>query len=178
MMPECRELEVLRSLHAAGALEGEEASRVAAHLEACAECREADARDRDLLGLARLPAPSQAEALAVADLAGDTLRELRRRERRLTWLRRAGTAAAVVAAAAAAVLLLLGPAVTRRPPPDGGPTQVAEATTATQDDGAAWDLDDLDADDDGSWGSGSDSTSTSNSMTDVALAAYDAGVGN
>lgn len=180
MKPECRELDVLRSLHAAGALEGEEAARVAAHLEACAECREADARDRDLLGLARLPEPSPAEALAVADLAGHTLRELRRRERQSTWLRRTGTVAAVGVAAAAVVLLLLSPAITRGPVPDGGATQLAQGATAAQDDGADWDVDDLDADDDAAWGADADagSTATTSSLTDVALAAYDAGVGN
>ena len=53
------------------------------------------------------------------------------------------------------------------PTAEAGAAEVA----VVQDDGAAWDMDDLD-DDDG-W-----SSSTSSSVTDVALAAYDPAVGD
>lgn len=170
MTPECKELEVLRSLHAAGALDAGESARVAAHLEACAECREADRLDRELLGLVRLPEPTPAEALAVADLTGRTLRELKRRERRLTWLRRLGTGTGIAAVAAAVLMMLLWPAVARHPvPPAAAAGQQTAVVAAADDASASWEEDDLDTED--------GSTATASSISDVALAAYDAGVG-
>jgi predicted anti-sigma-YlaC factor YlaD len=180
MTPECRELEVLRSIHAAGGLEGDEAARVAAHLEACAACRDADLRDRELLGLVKLPAPTPAEALAWADLPGRTLGALRRRERRVTWLRRLGAGAGIAALAAAAMLALLWPHAPTVPAADAGRTGHAAAVTVAQDDGTTpFFEDDLDVDDDASSSSSASSTRSSlPSSTEIALAAYDAGTGD
>jgi hypothetical protein len=170
MTPECRELEVLRSIHASGGLEGDEAARVVAHLEACAGCREADRRDRELLGLVRLPPPTPAEELAVADLPGRTLRALQRRERRGTWARRLGAVAGIAAVAAALVLMLLWPALGRRPlVPGAAPAVSIASAESVPEDGSAPFFDE-DVDDDGA--------SSSSTATDIALAAYDAGVGN
>ncbi len=46
MKPGCRDLEVLRSLGAAGALDGDEAARLAVHLEACPDCRAAEEEEK------------------------------------------------------------------------------------------------------------------------------------
>jgi predicted anti-sigma-YlaC factor YlaD len=172
MTPECKELEVLRSLHAAGAdaLSAAEAARVAAHLEGCPACREAERQEAELLGLVRLPEPAPAEAAALAELPARALRELRRRERRFTWLRRVGAGAGIAAAAAAVIAMLLLPALRQHPGLPEVPGAGAAAAEPTQvAAGAAFDEDDLDAADDG--------TSTSSTMSDAVLAAYDAGVG-
>ncbi len=176
MNPACQELEVLRSIYSSGpdALAGAEAATVAAHLEACAECREADRRDRELLGLVKLPAPTPAEARAVSDLAPRTLRELRRRQRRFTWVRRLGAGTGIAAIAAAAMLALLWPRqvhVPQLPQLLGGDAASAQASSeSSQDDGSlAFLEDDLDTDDDASAGS--------TSPAQIALTAYDAGVG-
>ncbi len=173
MNPACQELEVLRSIYSSGpdALAGAEAATVAAHLEACAECREADRRDRELLGLVKLPAPTPAEARAVSDLAPRTLRELRRRQRRFTWVRRLGAGTGIAAMAAAAMLALLWPRQVHVPAGLGGDPAYAQASSeSSQDDGSlAFLEDDLDTDDDASAGS--------TSPAQIALTAYDAGVG-
>lgn len=186
MTPECQELAVLRSVHAAGGLEPAEAARVVAHLERCPECRAADGQERELLDLVKLPEATPAEALAVADLAGRTLGALRRRERRFTWARRAAAAAGIVAVAAAVVAMLLLPAVANRPRlPASGPAAQVVATQAVSLTGVAdWDEDDLDTFDSTAASSASSSRSSSarsstssSSASDVALAAYDAGFG-
>jgi hypothetical protein len=175
MKPGCRDLEVLRSIYSSGALEGEEAARVAAHLEACADCREADRRDRELLGLVKLPEPTPAETQALAEVPARTLRELKRRERRFTWVRRLGAGTGIAAIAAGAILMLLTPRWPQVTPPTAGS---AGSAVASIDDGSTdffYDDNELDADDDSS---SSPATSTSTSPTEIALAAYDAGVGN
>lgn len=171
--PECHELAVLVSLHAAGALDAAEAARVTAHLDACAACREAERAERELLGLARLPEPSNAETLALADLPARTLGALRRREGRRTWTRRSAAAVAVVTAAAAALVMLLSPAIVRPPLPAG---QGGAEPAATQ---VAWQSPDPDT----LWSEAADldwdrsASSSSSSVTDATLAAYDAGAG-
>lgn len=67
-MTACTDLDLLLPLHATGALEPAEASRVEDHLAACASCRAEAARDAEVLSLAKLPPPSEAERRAVADV--------------------------------------------------------------------------------------------------------------
>ncbi len=166
MNSECRELEVLRSAGAAGALEGDEAARLAAHLDLCPACRAAAEAERQLVDLARLPPPGLAEARVTADLPARTLAELRGRGLRRRAVLRFGTAAGVAVAAAAAALLLLGPVLFRSDPP---PT-VADAAWQVPDMDALWSASavlevDSYASDGDTWG-------------DDALAAYDAWAGD
>jgi anti-sigma factor RsiW len=116
----CRDLEVLRSLHAAGALDAADAARVEAHLAGCARCRAEVAAEAEALRLARLPPPSEATRRATATLAQDALATLRAREARAaSWKR----AAAGFAAAAALALVVVAPAVLGKrplPPPTPG----------------------------------------------------------
>jgi len=135
--PACKDLEVLLSLRAAGALEPAEAAHVEAHLQGCAACRAEAAASEDVLRLAKLPPPSDAERRATATLAKDALAELRRGEARAaSWKR--GTAA--FAAAAAVALFVLAPAMLARKPvlPQVATTAGAQA----RDDG--WQSPDLD----------------------------------
>jgi hypothetical protein len=136
MNPTCRDLEVLRSLSAAGALEGDDAARFAAHLAGCPACRAAEQADRDLLGLVKLPPPGPAEALVGADLPARALAALRARGRRRRAFLRFGTAAGVALAAAAAVLLLLAPVLFRDRAPE--PPVVAQAAWQVPDVEALW----------------------------------------
>jgi hypothetical protein len=168
---ECRELLVLRSLGAAGALEGDDAARLAVHLEQCPTCRAAERRERELLDLVRLPAPGAAEALAVADLPARALTALRRRERRHNLARRFGVGTGVAAVAAAALLVLLGPALFRTRTPDAGAAQVAQAGWQVPDADALWTESEIVDFMPTSAQSGEDG------LTDAALAAYDAGAG-
>lgn len=168
MKPACREFEVLRSLAATGALEGDEAARLAAHLERCPACRAAEQADRELLELVRLPPPGAAEALVTADLPARALAALRARGRRRHAFLRFGTAAGVALAAAAAVLLLLAPVLFRDRAPE--PPVVAQA---------GWQVPDVDA----LWTESAvlelsdDATSGADGWGDDALAAYDAWAG-
>jgi anti-sigma factor RsiW len=174
----CETLEPLISLHATGALEGEEADRLDAHLLDCPGCREELARARELLDLVRLAPVSAAESLALADLPTRTLSALRRRENRRGLGRRLFVGGAV---AAALVLALLAPAFlrTRSPRLDaaslasaGAPTGAATTTAAAweePDPGTLW-----------SETAVLDFYSTSSqggTVTDAALAAYDDGAG-
>ncbi|HVG59512.1 MAG TPA: zf-HC2 domain-containing protein [Hyalangium sp.] len=116
-MKACHEYEELLSLHATGALEPEEESRVRAHLEACAACRsEAESTARVLSGLA-LPPPSPAMQERVEALPQRTLGAWRREQVRRAF--HARTAGALLAAAAV-VLLVVRPSLPRletpRPP--------------------------------------------------------------
>jgi anti-sigma factor RsiW len=165
--PACREVEVLISLGASGALEGAEAARLDAHLEGCPACRAAKESMGALLDLARLPPPSSAESLALADLPARTLRELRRRERRSLVVRRTLAGGAVAAAVA---LALLAPALLRSRGPALQPAapvvEVASAATWEEPDmttlweeSAVLDLGSSGADD--------------ATVTDAVLAAYD-----
>ncbi len=132
-MNACREIEVLVSLRATGALEPEEALRVEAHLAECPACRaEAEAEAR-VLELAKLPPPGAAEERAMRDLTGRTLEALRRSERRRFVGRRL---VAGIAVAAAAGIALLAPAALRR-----NTTIVPEPPAAAQ---AAWEVPDVD----------------------------------
>jgi anti-sigma factor RsiW len=167
----CSALEPLLSLHASGALEAEEADRLDAHLESCPTCRQELARARELLDLVRLPALSASESLALADLPSRTLGALQRRERRRGLGRRLMVGGAV---AAALVLALLAPAFLRTHTPRlDAATVEAAATTAT-----AWEAPDPSA----LWNESAvldlyPTSSQDGTVTDAALAAYDAGAG-
>jgi len=170
---ECRELEVLVSLRAAGAeLAAPDAARLDAHLERCPACRSALERSRELLDLVRLPAPDASENLVLADLPSRALAELRRRDRRRGLARRVVAAAAGMAVAAGVALALLSPALRGRAPELAAAGRPPKATQV------AWQEPDMDA----LWkasaivdyGTGS---SADSSVTDAVLAAYDAGAG-
>jgi anti-sigma factor RsiW len=169
--PACREIEVLLSLAAAGALEGAEAARVDAHLEGCPACRAEKDSLGSLLDLARLPPPSAAESLVLADLPARTLRDLRHRQRRGLVARRTLTGAAV---AAAAVLALLAPALLRSHGPVLEARPAAEVASA-----ATWEEPDMTA----LWNASavldvSSSDADDGSLSDAVLAAYDVGDGS
>ncbi len=133
-MNACREIEVLLSLRATGALEPEEASRVEAHLAGCPACRSEAEVEATALELAKLPPPSAAEERAMRDLTGRTLEALRRGERRRFVGRRL---VGGIAVAAAAGLALLAPAALRRTT-----TTVPEAPPAAVQ--ASWEVPDVD----------------------------------
>jgi len=164
---ECRELQALRAAAAAGDLSGEEAARLEGHLLACAECREALSRDRELVDLVRLPPIGAAEGLVLGDLPGRTLAALKRRDRRRGLFRRYLSGVAVAAALVAA---LLTPVYLRNRSPG-----IAPAPPSTE---VAWQEPDLDA----LWrdsaviesSTGSISSAT---LSDVVLDAYDEGTG-
>jgi anti-sigma factor RsiW len=134
-MTACKDFDLLLSLRAAGALDPAEAARVEAHLAGCAACRAEAAADAEVLRLARLPAPTEAEERA-GSLARETLAELHRREGRFSSWKRAGAA---FAAAAAVLLAVLAPAMLGRRQSYPPATEVgASAETA------AWQEPDLD----------------------------------
>ncbi len=175
MNPGCREFEVLVSLRAAGAgpeLSAPDAARLDAHLTLCAPCRQALEQGRELLDLVRLPEPDATENRIVGDLPSRTLAELRRRDRRRGLARRVLAAGAGIAIAAGLAIALLSPVL--RPgghevPGSTGPV-VAEASWQEPDMDALWSTSAVvDS------GSGSPADTT---MTDAALAAYDAGAGD
>jgi anti-sigma factor RsiW len=135
--PACKDLEVLLSLRAAGALEPAEAARVEAHLAACPACRAEAAADADVLRLATLPPTSEADRRATATLAKDALAAFRRREAFVaSWKR----AAAGFAAAAALALVVVAPAVLgkKQLPPQISSAAGAAATAES------WEAPDLD----------------------------------
>jgi anti-sigma factor RsiW len=141
MTDACREVEVLLSLGAAGALEGADAARLEAHLQGCPACRAERDQLVELLGLARLPPPGAEESAMLADLSSPMLQALRRRERRGMVLRRALAGGAVAAAVA---LALLAPALLRsrgpslQPAVAGGAVQVASAAWEEPDMTTLW----------------------------------------
>ncbi|HET7826322.1 MAG TPA: zf-HC2 domain-containing protein [Anaeromyxobacter sp.] len=107
----CRENELALSLRAAGALDGDDAARLEAHLVLCPACRaEADAVQA-ALGLAKLPPVSESERRVFDGLA-DRTRTALRRSSRVRWMAKRAAAAVLTAAAAAAIVL--APAVLRR----------------------------------------------------------------
>ncbi len=112
-MNACREIQVLVSLRATGALEPEEGARLEAHLSECASCRAEAEADAQALAFAKLPPPTEAELRAMRDVTGRTLEALRRSERRRFVGRRL---LAGLAVAAAAGIALLAPAALRRAP--------------------------------------------------------------
>ncbi len=168
-MTACRDFEVLLSLRAAGALEGDEAARVEAHLAGCAACRaEADA-DAEVLALAKLPPPSAAERRAFEDLPATALRAWRRADRSRGLGKRIAAGIAIAAAAAAVVL---APAILHKAPtaPDGA-TQVASLTGQS-----AWEAPDPDTlwEEAGFFEEDTSSTATSGGdATDAVLAALE-----
>ena len=110
-MGACVEYEEQASLHAAEALEGEEAARFQAHLESCAACQAEVASAREVLGLVALPAQTPMEVRAQEGLGARTLTAWRREQTRRGMGRRAlGSLAAV----AAVVALMLGPSALER----------------------------------------------------------------
>lgn len=110
-MGACVEYEEQASLHAAEALEGEEAARFQAHLESCAACQAEVASAREVLGLVALPPQTPVEVRAQEGLGSRTLAAWRREQTRRGMGRRAlGSLAAV----AAVVALMLGPSALER----------------------------------------------------------------
>jgi len=136
-MKACHEYEELLSLHAAGALEPDEASRVRAHLESCAACRgEAESTARVLSGVA-LPPPSPAMREQLEALPQRTVGAWRREQVRRAF--HARTAGALLAAAAV-VLLVVRPSVPRVETPQA-PLSIPEAPAGiseTQADFEQW----------------------------------------
>jgi anti-sigma factor RsiW len=108
----CRDLELLVSLGAAGALAPDEAARLDTHLAGCSACRAELEASAKALGLARMPAPSRAEEHLPAELPGRMIDQLRRGDRRRAFSRRFALAAAIAAVFAVALLL---PARFRQP---------------------------------------------------------------
>jgi anti-sigma factor RsiW len=163
----CNDFEVLVSLRAAGALEPAEAARLDAHLQTCAACRAEVEADAEVLRLARLPAPTEAEQRATAGIAKGALAELHRREgRAYSWKR----TTAAFAAAAAVLVAVLAPAVLGRRPallPQGMDSGVPAVA-------ASWQEPDLDT----LWSDAGlvddDSTSSeAETAADAALVAFD-----
>ncbi|RKH69297.1 zf-HC2 domain-containing protein [Corallococcus aberystwythensis] len=127
-MGACVEYEEQASLHAAEALEGEEATRFQAHLESCAACQAEVASARQVLGLVALPPQTPVEVRAQDGLGARTLAAWRREQTRQGMGRRAlGSLAAV----AAVVALMLGPSALERlkaPHPAATPSAVQSAS--------------------------------------------------
>jgi anti-sigma factor RsiW len=136
-MTACKDFDLLLSLRAVGDIPPADAARLEQHLAACAACRAEASADSEVLRLARLPPPTEAERRAMAGLARETLAELHRREGQASSWKRAGAA---FAAAAAVLVAVLAPAMLGRHPTAPPATEVA--TTASAD--AAWDGPDLD----------------------------------
>ncbi|RJS27198.1 zf-HC2 domain-containing protein [Corallococcus sp. H22C18031201] len=143
-MGACAEYEERLSLHAAGALEGEAAAQVRAHLETCAACRAEAADAAEVLGLVALPARSPAETREWEALPARTQAAWRReRSRRDGWRRAAG---GFVAAAAGVALMLaftgrapLAPRPTVMPEPPAEDAPLAQPVdTQTLADFEAW----------------------------------------
>ncbi|MBJ6763064.1 zf-HC2 domain-containing protein [Myxococcaceae bacterium JPH2] len=129
-MGACAEYEERLSLHAAGALEGEEAAQVRAHLETCAACRAEAAEAAQVLGLVALPARSPAEAREWEALPARTQAAWRReRSRRDGWRRAAG---GLMAAAAGVALMLAVTGHSPLAPRPVVPTPPVEATSPAQ----------------------------------------------
>lgn len=122
-MAACREQDELLALHAAGALEPEDETRVREHLASCAACRAEVEAHREVLGLATLPPFSAREQAALAALPRTTADAWLSTQ--LRQAARMRTAGALMAAAAVAVLVL-GPTVQRRATPHVPPTSPLE----------------------------------------------------
>jgi anti-sigma factor RsiW len=165
----CKDFDHLLSLHAAGALEPDEASRVEAHLATCAACRAEAAADAAVLSLAKLAPPSDAERRAVGDVPRRALAALHRADaRRGRWKR----SLVGIAAAAAALLAVLSPAVLQR---EARLPRDAEALVTAREAEAAWEEPDLDTlwEDSGLLDLDASGASASFDETDAALAAVD-----
>lgn len=122
-MTACREQDELLTLHAAGALEPEEETRVRAHLASCADCRAEVEAHREVLGLAALPPFSAREQAVLAALPRTTAEAwLSTQLRQAARMRTAGA----LMAAAAVALLVLGPTVQRPATPHVPPAAPLE----------------------------------------------------
>ncbi len=131
MTNDCRDLELLLSARAAGALDADETARLETHLAGCEACRAETVTLAEAVGLARLPPPAEGELHALDGLERRILASWSRSERRRAARRRLAVGVAVAAAAAA---MILAPGVLRHAP------QPAQGTTAA----AAWQVPDLD----------------------------------
>ncbi|QDE89337.1 hypothetical protein BHS06_10450 [Myxococcus xanthus] len=112
-MAACPDQEERLDLHAAGALEDDEALGLIRHLEGCEGCRQALAASKELLSLVALPALSPQEKTELQELPRRTLSEWRRGARRQGLGLK--TLGALVATVAAVTLLLLVPGAWRVP---------------------------------------------------------------
>ncbi len=129
-MSACRDQEELLTLHATGALEPEDETRVRAHLESCAACRAEVEALREVLGLAALPPPSVREEALLAALPRKTADAwLSTQLRQAARMRTAGA----LLAAAAVLLLALGPMVQRRVAPRALPAEVELTTSPAEE---------------------------------------------
>ena len=130
-MSTCQDLDESLTLFAAGALEPQEETRVRAHLDACAACRQEVAAHQEVLGLAALPAPTPRERAVLEELPRTTVSRWRRAQvRRAEHLRTTG----VLMAAAAVLLLLLGPVVSHQMPSPSTPLSSPEAALPAEED--------------------------------------------
>jgi anti-sigma factor RsiW len=159
----CKGFDLLLPLHAAGALDPDEAARVEAHLAACAACRREAALDAEALLLAKLPPPSDAERRAVADVPRRALAALHAADRRRS---RWKPVAAGIGVAAAALLAILAPAMLQRAPELPRTATVAVAA-------ASWEEPDLDTLWDEAGVLDDEASSTTWDESDAALAALD-----
>ncbi|MFP2962164.1 zf-HC2 domain-containing protein [Myxococcus sp. 1LA] len=132
-MAACPEQEERLDLHAAGALEDDEALGLIQHLEGCEGCRQALAASREVLSLVGLPPLSSQEKTELEELPRRTLSEWRRGARRQgVGLRTLG---ALVATAAAVTAVLLVPGTWHLTGPQTPVTVTTlPATTATAED--------------------------------------------
>ncbi|WAM28841.1 zf-HC2 domain-containing protein [Myxococcus sp. NMCA1] len=135
-MAACPDQEERLDLHAAGALEDDEALGLIQHMEGCEGCRQALAASVELLSLVALPALSPQEKTELQELPRRTLSEWRRGARRQGLGLK--TLGALVATAAAVTLVLLVPGAWRLP--GLGPEAPVTATAAP-----ATDVEELDA---------------------------------
>ena len=150
-MSACRDLELLVSLGAAGALSPEESARLDAHLSGCAACRADFEASAKALGLARMPPPSRAEQRLVAELPERMIEEVRRGDRRRGLGRRFVLAASIAAVFAVALLLPARLGVREGVEPravqeagTGGSAQTELATAATPGSTSTWQEPDID----------------------------------
>jgi len=175
----CAEHEIAIDLHAAGALDADEAARLEAHVQGCAACRAVLDASTRALGLARLPPVTEPERRALSGLPVAVLAALRGQERRRTL----GVRVAVLSAVAAAlVLALASPALLRKSPGqlalDEERAWQALVERQLREEERAWRQPDFDA----LW-EASDvfdlGPSRGNAtFVDAALSSYDAGVGD
>lgn len=150
-MSACPEMEALLAERASGEIPAEEATRLDAHLETCAGCRDELRAWQETFDVARLP-PAEPR---VADLDVSTFTAFqRRRRRRVTGLT---LGAGFVAAAVAASVVLAPALLTLRSLPQQPHAAVATATQASTDETTH----------------ASASTTTELAPEDVALAALD-----
>jgi hypothetical protein len=175
----CAEHEIAISLHAAGALEADEAARLEAHVQGCAPCREALAASARALGLARLPPVTEPERRALAALPAAVISELRRQDRR----RALGVRVAVLGGVAAALVLAVASPVLLRKSPGQVALEQERAWQAYQErrlreiQRAGWQAPDVDALWEASDVFDLEPGRGSATFVDAALSSYDAGVG-